>query len=97
MGPMFETNHVIPLSYDKTLIVFDYYFDKLVIDNSDFTSKAIAASHQVQVEDTSICEMIFRGMSSDGYQIGRYSPSMEIATYHFHQCLAEDLQTPDTN
>ena len=27
-GPVMDTNYVIPISHDKTLVVFDFFFDE---------------------------------------------------------------------
>jgi len=91
-GPVMDSNHVIPLSHDKTLIIFDYYYEASRRDDKDFVEKSLAASIQVQDEDTIVCELLQRGLLSRGYGKGRYAPVPEAATFHFHQHLAADLQ-----
>eukprot|EP01102_Stenamoeba_stenopodia_P008564 TRINITY_DN2473_c0_g1_i1.p1 TRINITY_DN2473_c0_g1~~TRINITY_DN2473_c0_g1_i1.p1 ORF type:complete len:356 (+),score=92.72 TRINITY_DN2473_c0_g1_i1:603-1670(+) len=90
-GPMLDTNLVIPISHDKTAIIFDYFFEEKYMNDKDFLQKSIAASRKVQEEDTSVCELIQEGLTTKGYNTGRYSPTMETPTYHFHQFLSDCL------
>lgn len=90
-GPMMDTNWVIPLSVEKTLTVFDYYFTEDLINNHEFIHNALAASEQVQKEDVFISESVQRGLASGVYVSGRYAPQVENGEYHFHQILIQDL------
>lgn len=91
-GPMMDTNWVVPLGPDRTLTVFDYYFDfRAGPPSEDFIRRSLAASHQVQVEDVGICESVQIGLGSPAYDRGRYAPSLEIGEYHFHQMLRKEM------
>ena len=53
---------------------------------------SIAVSHQIQIEDLTICEEVQRGLASRSYSTGRFSVRREAAGYHFHRLLARSLQ-----
>jgi len=89
-GPIMDTNWVLPLAHDRTLTVFDYFFDQDV--DADFIDASLAASHQVQLEDIAICESVQRGLNSSAYNVGRYAPRVEGAEHHFHSLLAGEFQ-----
>jgi len=88
-GPVLDTNRVLPLGVDRCEVVFDWYFDTPV--DEAFIERSLAASEQVQREDTLICESVQRGLNSRAYDRGRYSALKEQPMYHFHQLLAADL------
>jgi len=93
-GPMMDTNWVLPLSHDRTLTVFDYYFEKSVIADRAFVERSLEASDRVQQEDIAVSESVQRGLESSAYDRGRYAPSLEQAAHRFHCLLAEDLRNP---
>jgi choline monooxygenase len=87
-----QINIIVPLSHEKTLTIFEWYFH-----NSDSekvrerAAKAIAFSDTVQAEDMHICEAVQRGLRSTTYDRGRYSVTRENGVHHFHRLLAEFL------
>jgi len=87
-----QINIIVPLSHEKTLTIFEWYFH-----NSDSekvrerAAKAIAFSDTVQAEDMHICEAVQRGLRSTTYDRGRYSVKRENGVHHFHRLLAEFL------
>jgi choline monooxygenase len=87
-----STNLVVPLSHDKTLTIFEWYFhgadSPQVLERA---TKAIAFSEQVQQEDIHICEAVQRGLQSVTYDRGRYSVKRENGVHHFHMLLSEFL------
>ena len=87
-----QTNLVVPLTHDKTLTIFEWYFHYA---NSakvrQRAAKAIEFSHVVQQEDMHICEAVQRGLQSAAYDRGRYSVKRENGVHHFHRLLAEFL------
>ncbi len=91
-GPMMDTNWVLPLGHDRTLTVFDYYFERSVIAEGAFVERSLKASDRVQREDIAICESVQRGLMSSAYDRGRYAPRLEQAAHRFHCLLAEDLR-----
>lgn len=90
-GSILDTNLVLPISPDKTLTVFDYYFEESVAHDETFISKSLAASDQVQKEDIMICEAVQKGLESRAYDMGRYSPELEAPAHHFHRLLHRSL------
>jgi choline monooxygenase len=88
-----DTNYVLPLSQDRTRVIFDFYFEKTEgKEAQDFIDRSIAASHTVQEEDVSISESVQGGLSSGAYDRGIYAPAFEAPMYHFHRLLAADLR-----
>ncbi|MDP2436840.1 MAG: aromatic ring-hydroxylating dioxygenase subunit alpha [archaeon] len=93
-GNVLESNYLLPRSEHSTTLVYDFFFDHRVISDHEYTTRAIKASHQVQTEDSGICELLHRNMKSAGFRSGRYAPGPEKVTHHFHTCLARDLKSP---
>jgi len=92
-GPILDTNWVIPIGHDRTRVVFDFFFrDVHGPEAREFIERSIAASDRVQQEDVSICESVQVGLRSPAYDRGIYAPAIEMAAYHFHRLLAEDLR-----
>ena len=86
-------NLVMPLSHDKTLTIFEWYFhDAASVKARERAGKAIAFSHEVQQEDIHICEAVQRGLQSSTYDRGRYSVRRENGVHHFHMLLGEFLR-----
>jgi choline monooxygenase len=91
-GPVMDTNLVLPLSRNRTRVVFDYYFEGTEgREAQEFIQKSIGASHTVQEEDVAISESVQDGLSSGAYDRGIYAPAFEAPMYHFHRLLAADL------
>src|SRR5262249_10524854 len=69
-----QTNLVLPLAHNRTLVIFRYYYD-------DVTSPAalkmieddLRYSDRVQQEDMQICEHVQKGLESRAYDRGRFS------------------------
>ncbi len=92
-GPIMDTNWVLPLGAERTLTVFDYYFDARALESDPlFAERSLAASDRVQQEDVEICESVQRGLRSSAYDTGFYAPTVEQAAHRFHCLLAEDLK-----
>jgi len=91
-GPWMDTNLVLPISHNKTKVIFDYFIDYSdpIVDNQ-FIDKSFAASHRVQLEDQYICESVQGGLESTPYETGRYAPKVEHAEHHFHKLLKADF------
>ena len=94
-GPMMDTNWVLPLGPDRTLTVFDYYFDGSLVADRAFIGRSLEASDRVQQEDIAVCESVQRGLLSSSFDRGRYAPSLEQAAHRFHCLLTEDLRSRD--
>ncbi|NOT00845.1 MAG: aromatic ring-hydroxylating dioxygenase subunit alpha [Phycisphaerales bacterium] len=80
-------NVVRPLAVDRTRVSFLAY----VGDESKLSDGAGAALDRVEREDEAIVEACQRGVGSRLYDRGRYSPTREQGTHHFHRLLAAAL------
>lgn len=80
-------NRVVPEAIDRTRIEFRSY----VWDEKLLGQGAGGALHDVELEDEAIIETVQRGVNSRFYKSGRYSPSRERGTHHFHRLLCEFL------
>jgi choline monooxygenase len=89
-----STNLIVPISHEKTLTVFEWFFHDLDSDKvQERVKKAVAFSDEVQQEDITLCENVQRGLRSSTYDRGRYSVKRENGVHHFHMLLSEFLQT----
>jgi choline monooxygenase len=87
-----STNLIVPLSQDKTLTIFEWFFHDIASAKvQERMKKAIAFSDEVQQEDIGLCENVHRGLQSALYDRGRYSVKRENGVHHFHMLLGEFL------
>jgi choline monooxygenase len=87
-----STNVIVPLSADKTLTIFEWFFHDVDHPKTrQRIAKAIAFSDEVQQEDIMLCENVQRGLHSSTYDRGRYSVKRENGVHHFHMLLSEFL------
>jgi choline monooxygenase len=90
-----STNLIVPLSQDKTLTIFEWFFhDAASAKVQERIKKAVAFSDEVQQEDIGLCENVQRGLRSSTYDRGRYSVKRENGVHHFHMLLGEFLERP---
>lgn len=81
-------NRVVPENLDRTRIEFRSYVWK----EAKLGQGAGGALHQVELEDEAVVEAVQRGVRSRFYRRGRYSPTRERGTHHFHRLLCEFLR-----
>src|SRR5271168_766468 len=87
-----STNLIVPLSHDKTLTIFEWFFhDAKSSKNQERIARAIAFSDEVQQEDIVLCSNVQKGLRSATYDRGRYSVKRENGVHHFHMLLGEFL------
>jgi len=87
-----STNVIVPLSHEKTLTIFEWFFhDVASQNNQERIKRAVAFSDEVQQEDIGLCENVQRGLRSSTYDRGRYSVKRENGVHHFHMLLGEFL------
>jgi len=88
LGQM-QTNVVLPISHDKTIVVFEWFASNPPTDASTDPewSRLIAFSDEIQDEDIEICETVQRNLRSRVYDRGRYSAKREVGVHHFHSLL----------
>ena len=82
-----SVNFVRPVSESETVVEFLTY----VSDESLVGEGAGADLHRVEMEDEAVVESVQRGIRSRYYSHGRYSPTREQGTHHFHRLIAEFL------
>lgn len=82
-----SVNVVRPVSPSKTIVEFLNY----VRDESMIESSAGSDLHGVEMEDEAVVESVQKGILSRFYSHGRYSPTRETGTHHFHRLIAEFL------
>jgi choline monooxygenase len=90
-GPVLDVNFVIPEAADRTVVRFEYWFEETEGAAAQrFMSESRLKSRGVQDEDAMICTSVQRGLSSSGYERGRYAPRIEQGEHHFHSLLSRD-------
>ena len=80
-------NRVVPERVDRTRVEFRSY----VWDETKIGRGAGGALDEIEREDEAVVEAVQRGVRSRLYRAGRYSPSRERGTHHFHRLLCEFL------
>lgn len=63
-----------------------------VSDESKFGTGAGGDLDRVELEDEAVVESVQRGIRSRFYDRGRYSPTREQGTHHFHRLIAEFME-----
>ncbi len=92
LGQM-QTNVVVPVSHDKTVVVFEWFASNPPDDpaTDPSWSRLVKFSDDIQDEDVEICERVQRNLRSRVYDRGRYSAKRENGVHHFHSLLHEFL------
>lgn len=80
-----SVNIVRPVTPTKSVVEFLTY----VSDESKIGIGAGADLDRVELEDEAVVESVQRGIRSRFYDRGRYSPTREQGTHHFHRLIAE--------
>ena len=60
-----------------------------ISDASKLGKGAGADLERVELEDEAVVESVQKGLRSRFYSSGRYSPTREQGTHHFHRLVAE--------
>jgi choline monooxygenase len=85
-----SVNIVLPLGAERCVAWFDWYFPEEVLA-TEAPEKTVAFSHEIQLEDGGICEVVQRNLRSASYDRGRYSVKQERCLHHFHRLYAERM------
>ncbi len=83
-----SVNVVRPVTSSKSVVEFIFY----VGDESLMNEGAGADLHGVELEDEAVVESVQKGIRSRFYSHGRYSPTREQGTHHFHQLIADFMR-----
>ncbi len=86
-----DTNLVVPLSVDKTEVIFDFYFPEISEKAREQNRKSIEVGQRIQDEDVAICKSVQNGLNSRAYKAGRLSVRREAGEHLFHRLLHGDL------
>ncbi len=84
-----SSNIVVPLSHDRTLTIFEWFF--LPDTDPAIPARTVAFSDEIQQEDIRLCEAVQRGLHSRTYDRGRLSVKRENGVHHFHLLMHEFL------
>ncbi|CAB9514407.1 Choline monooxygenase, chloroplastic [Seminavis robusta] len=92
-GPWLDLDLVTPLDVATTQVTKAWFLETdYPVPSATYLDTSLQSSEQVHEEDVFLCENVQLGLQSRGFEAGRYVPSKQIATYHFHQRLATDLR-----
>jgi choline monooxygenase len=80
-----SVNIVRPLAPDRTKVTYLTF----VADGSKLGAGAGGDLDSVELEDQAVVASVQRGIASRYYDRGRYSPTREQGTHHFHRLVAE--------
>ena len=83
-----SVNIVKPLGIDRTKVSFISY----VWDASKLDKGAGSILDKVEMEDEAVVEGVQKGVRSQFYKAGRFSPTREKGVHHFHRLLAQFLK-----
>jgi len=81
-------NVVKPIHVNQCKVSFLTY----IADQEKFERGALNMLDRVEREDEAIVENVQRGVRSRLYKNGRYSPTREQGTHHFHQLIAQFMK-----
>jgi len=80
-------NIIEPLSINKTKIIFLSF----PIKGSKQSEKSPSSLDVIEKEDQEIVKSVQKGVLSNTYKRGRYSPSHELGVHHFHRLISKSL------
>lgn len=83
-----SVNIVRPVSPGKSIVEFLTY----VSDATKVGTGAGGDLDRVELEDEAVVECVQKGIRSRFYSHGRYSPTREQGTHHFHRLIAEFMK-----
>ncbi len=83
-------NIIRPIGPALTKVSFMTY----IWDQAKFDSGSGDMLDKVEREDEAVVENVQRGIRSRLYENGRYSPTRETGTHHFHRLIAAFMNTP---
>ncbi len=82
-------NIVLPTSAETCVAIFEFYLPEG--SSPEVAEQSAIFSHQIQVEDGAICEVVHKNLKSASYTSGRYSAKQERGVHHFHQLYSRSL------
>jgi choline monooxygenase len=85
-----QTNVIRPISAEKTEVIFNYFYTN-PDEMGGMIKEDMEYSHDIQMEDIEICELVQKGLKSKAYHKGRFSVQRENGVYHFQTLLKKVL------
>jgi choline monooxygenase len=82
-------NIIVPLSVDRTLTIFEWYFQDPL--DKDAIERTLAWSDEIQQEDIKLCEMVQKRLGSRAYDGGVFSLRHEAGVHLFQRLVEEQL------
>jgi choline monooxygenase len=82
-------NIVVPTAPEECVVIFEFYLPPGA--STEAADAAVAFSHQIQIEDGAICEIVHKNLKSGSYERGRYSVKQEKGVHHFHQLYSRSM------
>jgi choline monooxygenase len=90
---MLQINVIVPISHDRTLTIFEWYFpDPGTPESWNTLNDSMSFSDEIQREDIELCEDVWRNLKAGVYERGRYSVARENGVHHFHGLLSEFMR-----
>jgi choline monooxygenase len=84
-------NIVLPVAPERSLAIFEWYLPET--EHSRAAAKAsVEFSHQIQIEDVGICEIVQKNLRSRSYSRGRFSVKQEKGVHAFHRMYASAME-----
>ena len=90
-----QTNTVIPVSKNQTVVKFVWYTTpEKQKQSKERIEQMMKFSDVIQEEDRVICEQVQKNLRSQTYSSGRYSVKRENGVHHFHHLIAKCYRGP---
>jgi len=89
--PWIDVTTIHPLGVNKCIVKMKWLVSKEKKNDTKFIDESIKQSKNIQDEDVTMSQLVHRGMKSNGFHTGRYSPSKESGIYEFHKNVYKDL------
>src|SRR3984893_14791988 len=84
-------NIVVPIEAENSLAIFEWYLPEKDL-GSPAARASVEFSHQIQIEDVGICEVVQKNLRSRSYSRGRFSVKQEKGVHAFHFMYAECMR-----
>src|SRR5260221_1039971 len=86
-------NIILPVSPDKTLTIFEWYFEQPGTGPGwESMQQIIVFSDEIQQEDIEICLNVQKGLVSRSYDRGRFSVKRKSSVHHFQKLVHDRLK-----
>lgn len=83
-----QLNRIEPVNEKRCKVIFEYYYDDITSEKAQKKYRDdMEYSDRVQQEDLNICGQVQRGLASNAYDKGRFSPKMERGVHHFQELI----------